>query len=53
MPKKIKANKNNFFIIKIIYTPKYNKCKFDLFKRFRNSRTEGRGYAYNLVTVRA
>ena len=25
-----------------------NKCKFNLFKRFRNSRIEGGGYAYGL-----
>ena len=32
----------NFFI------PKYKKCKFNLFKRFRNYWIEGGGYAYGL-----
>ena len=30
---------------------KYNKCKFNLFKRIRSSRTKRRGYAYCLVLL--
>ena len=60
--KKINNNKSSFFIVlyyntniafNLKVTESYGafiyKCVSNLHKSFRNSRTEGRGYAYGLV----
>ena len=46
---KIKKSSFNALTIKIFNNDKFMKIKSNLLKRFRNSRTERRRYAYGLV----